>query len=150
MLRLASSVGLALAVANLKQRMRALAARGVLGAAGVVLAVIALCFFLVAAHLYLSDLLNPIASAAIIGGVLLVIALILFFLASRPIRQQARAVEDPVEEASERLREGASRFNEALGPPGSPLRNPVVQAAGLALIAGFFLGRRGGRRDGEG
>ncbi len=147
MLKLASSVGLALAVANLKRRIRNLAVRGILGAVGAVVLVVSLCFFLVAAHLFLSGLLNPIASAAIVGGVLLAIALLLFFLASRPMREQARAVENPMEEVSDRLREGASRLNEALGPSSSPLRNPVFQAAGLALLAGFFLGRRGRRRD---
>jgi hypothetical protein len=147
MLKLASSVGLALAVANLKRRIRYLAVRGILGAVGAVVLFISVCFFLVAAHLWLSDLLNPIASAAIIGGVLLFIAVLLFFLASRPMREQARAVESPIEELGDTLRQGASRLSEALGPPGSPLRNPVLQAAGLALIAGFFLGRRGKRRD---
>jgi hypothetical protein len=146
MLKLASSVGLALAVANLKRRIRNLAVRGILGAVGAVLLVVSVSFFLVAAHLWLSDLLNPIASAAIIGGVLLLIAVLLFFLASRPMREQASAVESPVEELGDTLRQGTSRLGEALGPPGSPLRNPVLQAAGLALIAGFFLGRRGKRR----
>jgi protein-S-isoprenylcysteine O-methyltransferase Ste14 len=146
-LTLLKSLGLALALANLKRRIRSLAIRGALGAVAVVVLVVALCFFLVAAHLWLSQLVNPIASAAIIGGVLLAIALLLFFLASRPMGQRARAVENPVEEVGEALSHGASRLNEALGPEGSPLRNPVFQAAGLALIAGFFLGRRGRGRD---
>jgi hypothetical protein len=146
MLKLASTVGLALAVANLKRRIRNLAVRGILGAAGGVVLVIALCFFLVAAHLFLSDVLNPIASAAIIGGVLLAIGLILLFLASRPMREQARAVENPVEQLSETFGASASRLGDALGA-GSPLKSPVLQAAGLALLIGFFLGRRGKRRD---
>lgn len=147
MLRLASSVGLALAVANLKRRIRTLTIRGILGVAGAVALVISICFFLVAAHLYLSSLLNPVASAAIIGGVLLFIAVLLFFLASRPMREQARAAEDPIGEMGDTFRQGAARINEALGPEGSLLRNPVLQAAGLALIAGFVLGRRGRRSD---
>lgn len=145
MLKLASSVGLALAVANLRRRIRNLAVRGILGAVGAVILVMSLSFFLVAAHLWLSDLLNPIASAAIVGGVLLAIGLLLFFLASRPMREQSRAVENPLEQLSGTFGESASRFGDALGSAGSPLRNPVFQAAGLALLAGFFLGRRGRR-----
>jgi hypothetical protein len=147
MLRLFSSVGMALAIANLKQRIRNLATRGILGLVGLVVLIVSLCFFLVAGHLYLSQLLNPIASAAIIGGVLLLIALILFFLASRPMRAQSRMAEDPVAELSETFRQGRERFNEALGPEGSPLRNPVFQAAALAIVAGFVLGRRTRRGD---
>ena len=64
MLKLASSIGLALALADLKQRIRHWVRAGYLGAVGALFAVIALCFFLVALHLYLSGLLNPIASAA--------------------------------------------------------------------------------------
>lgn len=150
MLKLASSVGLALAVANLKRRIRNLAVRGILGAVGAVVLIIAVCFFLVTAHLFLSRLLNPIASAAIVGGVLLAVSLLLFFLASRPMREQARAVENPVEQLGDTFGDTASRFGEALGSAGSPLRNPVLQAAGLALVAGFFLGRRGSKsRDEE-
>ena len=92
--RMLGSPALGCAVANLKRRMRAMAGRGMLGAAGAIVLVVALCFFLVAAHLWLSGLLNPIASAAIIGGVLLVIALILFFVASRPVRA-ARSRGEP-------------------------------------------------------
>ncbi len=143
------TVGLALAVANLKRRIRNLVTRGILGAAGGVVFVIAVCFLLVAAHLALSALLNPIASAAIIGGVLLGVAFVLFFLASRPMREQAREVEDPIGQLGDTVREGASRLSDALGPQGSPLRNPIFQAAGLALIAGFFLGRRGRHRGGD-
>ena len=147
MLRLFSALGLTLALANLKQRVRAVALRGGLGVAGAIVLVIALCFFLVAAHLYLSTLLNPIASAAIIGGVLLVIALILFFLASRPLRAQGRGADDPLGEAGETLRGAASRVSEALGPPDAPLRHPAIMIAGLTLIVGFLLGRRGRRND---
>jgi hypothetical protein len=141
------SVGLALLVANLRRRIRNLVTRGILGGAGAVVLIIAVSFLLVAVHLTLSVLLNPIASAAIIGGVLLGIAFLLFFLASRPMREQAREVEDPIGQLSSTVREGASRFSDALGPEGSPLRSPILQAAGLALIAGFFLGRRGRHRE---
>ena len=147
MLRLLSALGLTVALANLKRRVRAVALRGGLGVAGAVVLVIALCFFLVAAHLYLSTLIDPIASAAIIGGVLLVIALILFFLASRPMRPRAGTADDPLGGAGETLRGAASRVNEALGPPDAPLRNPAIVIAGLTLIVGFLLGRRGRRDD---
>jgi hypothetical protein len=142
MLKLAGTAGLALAVANLRRRARNLAVRGVLAVAGAVALVIAICFFLVALHVWLSEELDPIASACIIGGVLLAIALLLFFLASRPMREQARAVEQPAAQIGDALGEGMARLAQAAGSARSPLRNPVFQAAGLALIAGIFLGRR--------
>lgn len=150
LLTLLRSVGLAVAVAELKRRVRALAARGVLGFVGLIVFVIALCFFLVAAHLYLSSLLNPIASAAIIGGVLLVIALILFFLASRPMTGQARAGDGQAAQLGDAIKDSAARIGDAFGGGQSPLQNPVLLAAGFALVAGFLLGRRGRRRGGEG
>jgi hypothetical protein len=146
LLKLAGTAGLALAVANLRRRARNLAVRGVLAAAGAVALVVALCFFLVAVHVWLSGEFGVIASASIIGGVLLAIALLLLFLASRPMREQARAVEQPAAQIGDALGEGMARLAQAAGSPRSPLRNPVFQAAGLALIAGIFLGRRG-RRD---
>jgi hypothetical protein len=147
MLKLVSSVGLALAAANLKRRVRALAVRGILGAVGAVVLVVSVCFFLVAAYLFLADLLDPIASAAIVGGVLLVVALLLFFLASRPVRAQARAAENPAAELGETLRQGASRLGDAFGPGQAPFKNPVFLMAGFALLAGFLLGRRAKPRD---
>ena len=144
MLKLISSLGLALALADLKRRIVHGIRAGVLGAVGAVLAVIALCFFLVAAHLYLSTLLNPVASAAIIGGVLLLIALILFFLASRPMTPRSAAMEEPspTAAASDTLQEAMERF----GPVGATLvRNPLFPAAAIALLAGIFLGRRSKR-----
>jgi amino acid transporter len=147
MFKLASSIGLALALADLKRRIRHWVRTGILGAIGAVLALIALCFFLVAAHLYLSILLNPIASAAIIGGVLLLIALILFFIASRPMASRASAPKEsePAANVGDALKEGMARLGQAAGSSGSPLRNPLFQAAGVALIAGFFFGRRSKR-----
>ena len=145
MIRLASSVGLALALANLRQRLRKIALRGGLAVAGAIVLVAAICFFLVAGHLYLSTHLNPIASAAIIGGVLLAIALLLLFLASRPIRDPD--TDKRLGEAGDKLREATARLTDALGPPGTPLRNPVVAAFGLTLVLGFLLGRRSRRRD---
>ena len=73
MLKLASSIGLALAVADLKRRIQHWVRSGVYGVVGAVFALIGLCFLLVALHLWLSVLLNPIASALIIGGLFVVI-----------------------------------------------------------------------------
>jgi hypothetical protein len=143
MFKLASSIGLALAVADLKRRIRHWVRSGVFGAVGALLAIISLCFFLVAAHLALSRWLNPIASAAIIGGVLLVIALILFFIASRPMAKRTPMPTEvqPTASIGETIREGMARFGggEAL------LRHPLFPAAVTALVAGFFLGRRSKR-----
>ncbi len=147
MLKLAGTAGLALAVANLRRRARNLAVRGTVGAAGIVALVIALCFFLVALHVWLSQALGAIASAAIVGGVLLALGLLLLFLASRPMREQARAVERPAGQIGDALGEGMARLAEAAGSRRSPLRNPLFQAAGLALIVGIVLGRRTSRRD---
>ena len=55
MLKLISSIGLALALADLKRRIRHWVRSGILGAVGALFAVIALCFFLVAAHLSCRD-----------------------------------------------------------------------------------------------
>lgn len=143
MLKLASTVGLALAVANLKRRIRNLVVRGILGAIGAVLAIFALSFLLVALHLWISDLLNPIASAVIIGGVLAVIAIVLFLLASRPMREQARSVEQPAAELGDLLRDGMNRLGGGQGQ--SALTSPIVLATALALVSGIFLGWRGSR-----
>jgi hypothetical protein len=144
MLKLVSSLGLALALADIKRRIRHWMRAGVLGAVGAVLAVIALCFFLVALHLWLSGLLSPIASAAIIGAVLLVIALILFFLASRPMAARAPAPPqpDPMASAGDTFQDAMTRF----GPTAAAIaRHPLFPAAAMALVAGFFLGRRSKR-----
>jgi hypothetical protein len=140
MFKLAGSIGLALALADLKRRIRHWVRSGILGAAGTLFAVLALCFFLVALHLALSRMLNPIGSAAIIGGMLLVIALILFFMASRPLEDRPAVAEeaDPVANIGDSLREGMARF----GSGGALLRHPLFPAAVTALLAGFFLGRR--------
>jgi len=148
MWKLASSIGLALAVADLKRRIQHWVRSGILGAIGAVLALIALCFFLVAVHLWLSWVLNPIGSALIIGGVLLVIALILFFVASRPLdARPVAAVRDdnPGAQLGDMLRDGASR----LGGSNSPLLSPVFLASLAALAAGVIAGRRSksDRRD---
>ena len=140
MFKLASSIGLALALADLKRRIHHWVRSGIVGAVGALFAIIALCFFLVAAHLYLSSLLNPIASAAIIGGVLLIVALILFYAASRPLgaRAPTPSEADPLAGVGDSFREGLARF----GIGGSLLRHPLFPAAVTALVAGIFLGRR--------
>ncbi len=147
MLKQARSVGIALVTSRVKRRVRAIAVRGSLGFAGAIVFFGALCFLLLAAHLGLSALINPIASAAIIGGVLLVAALILFLLASRPIKAGDRKGQDSVEEAVDELKESVSRLGDRLGTDQPPLKNPIVVGAGLALVIGFLLGRRDRRRD---
>ena len=142
MLRLASTVSMALAVANLKRRIRVLAIRTGFGVAGVVVLVFALAFILVAAHLGLSLLVHPIASAAIIGFLLLFVGVVLLFLASRPRREQSRAVENPVGQVGSFLSDGLKHLSSTSATEPNPLRNPVFQVSLLALAAGFFLGRR--------
>ncbi len=138
MLKLASSLGFALALSELKQRVRRLMTQGVIGLAGVVVFLIGFCFLLVAGHLYLSQLLNPIASAAIIGGVLILVALILFLVAkgkgsAAPPRRAPTPQAGGVEE-------NMARLQQAVGS--TPLANPALIIAGLALLLGFFFGRR--------
>jgi hypothetical protein len=140
MFKLASSIGLALALAELKQRIRHWVRSGIFGVIGAIILVIAICFFLVALHLYLSGLLNPIASAAIIGGVLLLIALILFFLASRPMRSATSA--KPASQATDTFSDSLSRLGQMAGA-GGLLANPLLPIAGVALVVGYLLGRRG-------
>jgi Putative Actinobacterial Holin-X, holin superfamily III len=137
MLKLASSIGFALALAELKQRIRRLVTQGILGAIGGIILLIGLCFLLVAAHLYLSTLLNPIASAAIIGGALVVIALI-FFAVARAKGGGSR--QPPAPPRTEAAQENIGRLGVALG--GSPLTNSAFLVAGLALVLGFMFGRR--------
>lgn len=133
---------MALAVANLKRRIRVLVIRIGLGAIGAVVLVFALAFILVTAHLALSRFVDPIASAAIIGFVLLFIGVVLLFLASRPRREQSRAVEQPVGQVGSYLSQGLKHLSSTSATEPNPLRNPVFQVSLLALAAGFFLGRR--------
>lgn len=142
---LLKTAGLAFAVANLKRRIRALAVKGILAGAAAVIAIVAICFLLVALHIWLSGLLNPVASAAIIGVVLLVIAGALLFLASRP--NAANASPIPVAPAAAGGEPGWAKLAQSFTGGEQPLASPVFQAAALALIAGFFLGRRRPDRD---
>ena len=144
MLKFASSIGFALALAEMKQRVRRLVTQGILGAVGAVFFLIGFCFLLAAAHLWLSRLLDPIASAAIIGGALIFVALVLFLIASAKGKRRAPPPpplrENPLGDAA---RDGMARLGEAIGS-GQGLKNPALLVAGLALVAGFLLGRRGG------
>jgi hypothetical protein len=79
--------------------------------------------------------------------VLLLVGLLVLFLASRPMREQSRAVEQPATQAGYALGESVANLAKAAGAGGSPLKNPVLQASVLALIAGIFLGRYRSRRD---
>ena len=137
MLKLASSIGFALALAELKQRVRRLVTQGILGLMGAIFFLMGLCFLLVAAHLYLSVLLNPIASAAIIGGALVVIALIFFLIASVKGSGAARRAPAPSASATG---DNMARLADAVGS--TPLANPALVIAGLALLLGFLFGRR--------
>jgi hypothetical protein len=138
MLKLASSIGLALALADLKARLRRLAAQGVLALIGLALLMIGVCFLLVAAHLYLSEVLSPVASAAIIGGALVFLALIFFLAAQMKGRPQAAR---PTAAAGE----GVARLGDAIGP--NPLANPTLLMAAAAVLLGFMFGRRTKRGD---
>jgi len=142
MFRLASTVGMALAVANLRRRIRVLAIRAGFGVAGIVVLVFALAFLLVAAHLGLSLLVHPIASAGIIGFVLLFVGVVLLFLASRPRREQSKTLENPVGQVGSFLSDGLKHLSSTSATERNPLRNPVFQVSILALAAGFFFGRR--------
>jgi hypothetical protein len=142
MLKLISSIGLALTLAEIKQRARRLVTQGILSAIGLAFLLIGVCFLLVAGHLYLSKLLNPIASAAIIGGALLFVALIFFLVASA----KGRAAPRPAAAAPRAsVDESMSRVGDALG--GTSLASPALMIAGLALLLGFLFGRRSGKSD---
>jgi hypothetical protein len=141
MLKLISSIGLALTLAEIKQRVRRLVTQGILSAIGLAFLLIGVCFLLVAGHLYLSKLLNPIASAAIIGGALLFVALIFFLVASA----KGRAAPRPAAAPRTSVDESMSRVGDALG--GTSLASPALMIAGLALLLGFLFGRRSGKSD---
>jgi hypothetical protein len=141
MLKLISSIGLALTLAEIKQRVRRLVTQGILSAIGLAFLLIGVCFLLVAGHLYLSKLLNPIASAAIIGGALLFVALIFFLVASA----KGSAAPRPAAAPRTSVDESMSRVGDALG--GTSFASPALMIAGLALLLGFLFGRRSGKSD---
>ncbi|MBZ8132106.1 phage holin family protein [Afifella sp. IM 167] len=142
MFRLLSSISLAYGVANLRRRIRMLVMQAVLAAIALVILLFAIGYGLAALHIFLSGLWTPLISAGAIAGALLVIGLIVLILALRPRREQSRAVEKPMREVSAGAEHAYRRVQRSLTESGSPLANPVVQAAGVALIIGVLLGRR--------
>ncbi|MCF1503954.1 phage holin family protein [Afifella sp. H1R] len=142
MLRLLSSISFAYGAANLRRRIRVMARQAILMAIGAVILLYALGFGLVTLHIWLSSLWGSLVSAGVIGAVLFVIGLIVLLLALRPHREQARSVEQPLSQMSATAHDTYDRVQRSLRQSGSPLANPVVQAAGIALIIGVLLGRR--------
>jgi hypothetical protein len=65
-------------------------------AVGVVLAVVAVFFFIFAAYLALLARFEPWQAALIVGGVVLLVALVLLFVASRSAGRTAQRVENAV------------------------------------------------------
>jgi hypothetical protein len=123
-----------------------MAVKAALAVAGVAFAIGAVAFFLVALHVWLSSRLGAIGSASAIGGGLLVVALVLLFVASRPIRAPKGTVEQSAERISSAFSDALERLGRQGGAPGSALANPVLLAVGMAVVAGFALGRRRPRR----
>jgi hypothetical protein len=144
MWKLASSIGLALALADLKARVRRLVTQGILGTIGAVFFLIGFCFLLVAAHLFLSEVLNPIASAAIIGGVLIIVALFLFLLAR--LKGSSGSARSSAARPANTAEENMGRLGETFAS--TSLANPMLVAAGFALLVGFLFGRRS-KRDSD-
>jgi len=142
MFRLLSSISLAYGAANLRRRVRVLVMQAVLAAIAVVILLFAIGYGLSALHIFLSGVWTPLISAGVIAGTLLVIGLIVMMLALRPRREQSRAVEKPLHDLSAGAENTYRRMQRSLTESGSPLANPVVQAAGVALIIGVLLGRR--------
>lgn len=147
MLKLVGSLGLAFAMADFRRRVRGAVRSGIFALCGATIFLIGLIFLLIAAHGWLSAVLNPAASAAIIGGVLIIVSLILFLLAARRPGEPGAGRSADTSPVGDAIHDGMSRFGAALQSD-SPLRNPVLQAAGLAAVIGFLLGRRS-KRDRE-
>jgi hypothetical protein len=144
MLRLPRPVGLALAIAHWKRALRDIAIGTTIAAAGAALLVAALAFLLAAAHSWLAERLGVAGSAAIIGGALLMVGLLLIVFASRFVEQSTAKERRPDEIADDR----GDRAARAVAPSkASPFSNPLVQAASLAFLVGIVLGRRGSHRD---
>ncbi|WP_026380388.1 phage holin family protein [Afifella pfennigii] len=142
MFRLLSSISLAYGAANLRRRIRVLVMQAVLAAIGLVILLFAIGYALAALHIFLSQLWTPLVSALAIAGGLFFIGLIVLLLALRPQRETSRAAEQPFKELSQSAENTYRRMQRSLSQSGSPLANPVVQAAGIALIIGVLLGRR--------
>jgi hypothetical protein len=140
MLKLIGTAGIAFAVTKLKRRIGAFVRKGILAVVGGIAGLISLCFFLVAAHLWMSQHVGSTLSACIIGGVLLAIALLFVFLATRS--SDAEEVAEPVSRPDEPAGYAVTELARMVSGRQSAWRSPVLQAAGLALIAGIFLGRQ--------
>lgn len=143
MLKFATTAGLALAVANIRSRIRAAAIRLVLAVIGAVFVVGAAAFALVAGYFALAPWIGPIGAAGAIAAFLLVVGLVFLFFASRAPREQIRAIDAS---ASQSMQEQYARLGRALSSGGA-LTNPVVLISAAALVAGYLVGRRGRRRD---
>ncbi|MYZ49063.1 hypothetical protein [Propylenella binzhouense] len=141
MLRFATTAGLALAAANIRSRMRALAIRLVLFALAGLFFVGAAAFGLVAAYVALVPVLGPIGAAGAVGGFLLLVALVLFLFARRAPREEIRRIDAS---ASAGMQDQYAELGRLLSS-GGILTNPVVLAAATALAAGYLVGRRRGR-----
>jgi hypothetical protein len=139
MLKLAGSLGLSIALAELKRRITRIVRQGAFALVAAAFFLIGFCFLLVALHLWLSRFLHdPAFSAIIIGCALVLIALILLLVARQIGKGGARrpAMPDP----AERVGEGLSGLQDAFGG-GPAIANPALVISGLALVLGFVLGR---------
>lgn len=145
MLKLLGSLGGSF-VAELKHKLRAVAVRGAFGIVGLVVLLAGLGFLLAAADIWLAGLYGPVIAASIVGGALLVLAIILFLLASRPIEPAPKQRPAPADMFSQVGSGFAGLGRSAAEGEGSAIQNPAVLAAGFALLAGFMMGRRGGPR----
>ncbi len=129
---------------KLKRRVRDTAVRGALAAIGLVFVGLAMVFVLVAAHTWVSARLGTIGSAVVLAAALLIIGLVFLLLASRPMREEP--LDASPAEAGLNVGLGDSPLVQTSSSAASPLQNPMVQAAGMGLIAGILLGRRRPRR----
>jgi hypothetical protein len=115
-----------------------LVTRGALAVMGGLLLLAAATILLIAVYAVLAEWFGPIAAAAMIATLLVILGLFFLLLSARVARAQEFERSSP---ASGAPLDGASG-RVACPPTRSPLRNPIVQAAGVALAAGLLLGRR--------
>ncbi|SEP61440.1 Putative Holin-X, holin superfamily III [Faunimonas pinastri] len=151
MFNLLRTVGLAYAVANLKERLKTLAIKGVLAVVALIVLLYALLFLLVCAFAALSHWVGPIGAAAIVAAVLIVIAVILVVVAMKmgaspggsSSKTQAAAAM-PTDQILNAARSGYERINNVARRSRSraPWKNPIYQLAGAALLTGVIVGRR--------
>jgi hypothetical protein len=140
--RLISAVGFAVLKAEMRIIMRRLAISIATGAAAAFLFLVAAGFLIAAATVWLSQELGTIFALLIVGGVMLLLGLIIFFAGQsagrRPPRARPRDVP-PAAVASETAR--PDPYSPADPPPGSELGSMAVVA-----VAGFMLARQMFRR----